>query len=222
MPLFHNKFITDHDDKAGVMTRYTRQILAELDDQGKELLIGDMYEETRPPPHTHFSYENSNTHRMIKLTSNQIKAKFGSSIDTSHWNNILLKVPEGIHKAMVSGCDPPQSEGWFAREVTTLDDPIGDIYYKTTDSNYKVSLHYFEFAIDDSHLHLISSSSDNSPDWIGWEDSIPPNLRPLKVTCVSGLPFLNGWADRTINMIDFIVPKKDQSDDKNKLVELAM
>ena len=56
---------------------------------------------------------------------------------------------------MVSGCDPPHSEGciWFAREVMTLDDPIGDIYYKTTDSNGKVSLHYFEFAIDDSHLH---------------------------------------------------------------------
>ena len=65
-----------------VMARYTRKILAELDDQGKELLIGDMYEEISPPPHTHFSYENSNTHRMIKLTSNQIKAKFESSIDT--------------------------------------------------------------------------------------------------------------------------------------------
>ena len=44
MPLFHNKFITDHDDKAIVMARYTRKILDELDDQGKELLIGDMYE----------------------------------------------------------------------------------------------------------------------------------------------------------------------------------
>jgi len=32
---FHNKFITDHDDKAVVMARYTRKILAELDDQGK-------------------------------------------------------------------------------------------------------------------------------------------------------------------------------------------
>ena len=94
---------------------------------------------------------------------------------------------------MVSGCDPPHYEGWFAREVMTLDDPIGDIYYKTTDSNDKVSLHYFEFAIDDSHLHLISSSNDNSPDWIGWENDILPNLRPLKVTCVSGPPFLNGW-----------------------------
>ena len=103
----------------------------------------------------------------------------------------------------------------------TLDGPIGDIYYKTTDSNDKVSLHYFELAIDVSHLHLISSSSDNSPDWIGWENVILPNLRPLKVTCVSGLPFLNGWADRAINMIDFIVPKKDQSCDKNKLVELT-
>ena len=48
MPLFHNKFITDHDDKAVVMARYTRKILAELDDQGKELLIGDMYEEISP------------------------------------------------------------------------------------------------------------------------------------------------------------------------------
>ena len=222
MPLFHNKFITDHDDKAIVMARYTRKILAELDDQGKELLIGDMYEETIPPPHTHFSYEDPNTHRMIKLTSNQLKAKFESSIDTSHWNNILLKVPEGTHEAMVSECDPPHYEGWFAREVMTLDDPIGDIYYKTTDSNDKVSLHYFEFAIDDSHLHLISSSNDNSPDWIGWGNDISPNLRPLKVTCVSGLPFLNGWADRTINMIDFIVPKKVQSDDKNTLVELTV
>ena len=88
------------------MARYTRKILAELDDQGKELLIGDTYEEIIPPPHTHFSYEDSNTHRMIKLTSNQIKAKFESSIDTSHWNNILLKVPEGTREAMVSGCDP--------------------------------------------------------------------------------------------------------------------
>ena len=123
---------------------------------------------------------------------------------------------------MVSGCDPPHSEGWFAREVMTLDDPIGDIYYKTTGSDDKVSLRYFEFAIDDSHLHLISSSNDNSPDWIGWENDILPNLRPLKVTCVSGLPYLNGWADRTINMIDFIVPKKVQSDDKNTLVELTM
>ena len=60
------------------------------------------------------------------------------------------------------------------------------------------------------------------PDWIGWENDILPNLRPLKVTCVSGLPFLNGWADRTINTIGFIVPKKDQSDDKNTLVELTM
>ena len=32
-----NKFITDHDDKAVIMARYTRRILAELDDQGKEL-----------------------------------------------------------------------------------------------------------------------------------------------------------------------------------------
>ena len=48
MPLFHNKFIADHDDKAVVMARYTRQILAELDDQGKEFLIGDMYEKISP------------------------------------------------------------------------------------------------------------------------------------------------------------------------------
>ena len=149
------------------MARYTRKVLAELDDQGKELLIGDTCEEISPPAHKHFSYENSNTHRMIKLTSKQIKAKFESNIDTSHWNNILRKVLEGTHEAMVSGCDPLHSEGWFAREVMTLDDPIGDIYHKTTDSNDKVSLHYFEFAIDDSHLHLISSSNDNSPDWIG-------------------------------------------------------
>ena len=107
-------------------------------------------------------------------------------------------------------------------ETMALDDPIGDIYYKTTDTNDKVSLHYFEFAIDDSHLQLVSSSIDSSPDWIGWEINILPNLRPLKVTCVSGLPFLNGWADRTINMSDFIVPKKDQSDDKIKLVELTI
>ena len=102
------------------------------------------------------------------------------------------------------------------------DDPIGGIYYKTTDSNDKTSLHYFEFAIDDSHPHLISSSNDNYPDWIGRETDILSNLRPLKVTYVSGLPFLNGWADRTINMIDFIVPRKVQSDDKKQLVELAM
>jgi hypothetical protein len=89
MPLFHNKFITDHDDKAIVMARYTRKILDELDDQGKELLIGDMYEETTPPPHTHFSYEDPNTHRMIKLTSNQLKAKFESSIGTSHWGESI-------------------------------------------------------------------------------------------------------------------------------------
>ena len=107
MPLCHNKFTTDHDDKAVIMARYTRKIPAELDDQGKELLIGDMYEEIIPPPHTHFSYENSNTHKMVKLTSNQIKAKFESSIYTSHCNNILIKVPEGTHEAMVSGCDPP-------------------------------------------------------------------------------------------------------------------
>ena len=60
---------------------------------------------------------------MIELTSNQLKAKFESSIDTSHWNNILLKVPEGTHEAMVSGC-APTSEGWFAGKVMTLDDPI--------------------------------------------------------------------------------------------------
>ena len=222
MPLFHNKFITDHDDKAVVMARYTRKVLAELDDQGKELLIGDMYKEVIPTPHTNFSYEDPNTHRMIKLTSNQIKAKFESDIDGSHWNSILLKVPEETHKAMVTGCDLPHLEGWFAREVMTLDDPIGDIYYKTTDNNNKVSLHYFEFAIDDSHLRLVSSSSANSPDWLEWETNILPNLRPLKVTCISGLPFLNGWADRTLNMIDFIVPKKDQSDDKIKLVELTI
>ena len=43
MPLFNNKFITDHDDKAADMARYTRRkILAELDAQGNELLIGDM------------------------------------------------------------------------------------------------------------------------------------------------------------------------------------
>ena len=85
--------------------------------------------------------------------------EFESIIDTSHWNNVLLKVPEGTHEAMVSGFDPPHSEGWFARKGMALDDPIGHIYYKTTDSNDKVSLHYFDFAIDDSHLHLISSSS---------------------------------------------------------------
>ena len=128
------------------------------------------------PPHAHFSYENSNAHRMIKLASNQLKAKFESSIDTSLRNNILLKVPEGTHEARVSGCDPPRSEEWFAREVMAQNDPIGDIYYKTTDSNDRVSLHYFEFAIDDSHLQLISSSNDNSPDWIGWETDNLPNL----------------------------------------------
>ena len=106
IPLFHNKFITDHDYKAIVMARYTRKILAELDCQDTELLIGDMHEETIPPPHTHFSYEDPDTHRMIKLTSNQLNAKFGSSIDTSHWNNILFKVPEGTHDAMTPGCDP--------------------------------------------------------------------------------------------------------------------
>ena len=36
-----------------------------------------------------------------------------------------------------------------------------------------------------------------------------------------GLPFLNGWADRTINMVDFIVPKKYQGGDKVKLVKLT-
>ena len=77
------------------MARYTRKVLAELDDQGKELSIGDMYKVIAPTLHTNFSYEDPNTHKMIKLTSNQIKAKFESSIDTSHWNNILLKVPEG-------------------------------------------------------------------------------------------------------------------------------
>ena len=118
---------------------------------------------------------------MIKLTSNRLKAKFEPSIDTSHWNNILLKVPERTHEAMVSGCDPPHSEGWFAREVMALDDPIGDIYYNTTGSNDSVSLHYFEFAIDDSHLHSISSSNDNSPDWSGCETGILPNLRPLRL-----------------------------------------
>ena len=80
-------------------------------------------------------------------------------------------------------------------EAMTLDDPIGDIYYKTTDTNNKMSLHYFEFAIDDSHLQLVSSSSDNSPDWIGWKVNILLNLRPLKVTCISDQPLLNGWAD---------------------------
>ena len=90
----------------------------------------------------------------------------------------------------------------------TLDDPIGDIYYKTTDSNDKVSLHYFEFAIDDSHLHLISSSNDSSPEWIGWVNDMSPNLGPVKITCVSALPFLNVWADRTINTIEFIIHNK--------------
>ena len=151
MPLFHNKFITDQDDKAVVMARYTRKVLAELDDQGKELLIGDMYKEVSPTPHSNFSYEDPNTHRMVKLTSNQIKAKFESDIDGSHWNSILLKVPEETHKAMVTGCEHPHLEGWFATEVMTLDDPIGDIYYKTTDNNNKISLHYFEFAIDWCH-----------------------------------------------------------------------
>ena len=61
MPLFHNKFITDHDDKAVAMTRYTRKILAELDDQGKELLIGDMYEEISPP-HILTSLMRTRTH----------------------------------------------------------------------------------------------------------------------------------------------------------------
>ena len=111
MPLFHNKFILDHDDQAVIMARYTRKILAELDDQGKELLIGDMYKEVNPTSHNNFSYENPNTHKMIKLASNQIKAKFGSNIDDSHWNSILLKVPEETHKVMVTGCDPPHLEG---------------------------------------------------------------------------------------------------------------
>ena len=48
-------------------------------------------------------------------------------------------------------------------------------------SNDNASLHYFEFAIDDSHLHLISSSNDNSSDWIGWGNDILSNLRPLKL-----------------------------------------
>ena len=104
----------------------------------------------------------------------------------------------------------------------TLDDPIGDIYYKTADSNDKVTLHYFEFAIDDSHLQLISSSNDNYPDWTGWENDISPNLKPLNLICVPDLPFLSGWADRTINTMDFIVPKRVQSDDKNTLVELIV
>ena len=107
-------------------------------------------------------------------------------------------------------------------EVVTLDDPIGDIYYKTIDNDNKVSLHYFEIAIDDSHLQLVSSSSANSPGWLDGKTNILPNLRPLKVTCASVLPFLNGWSDRTLNVIDFIVPKNDQSGDKNKLVELII
>ena len=62
MPLFHNKFITDHDDKAVGMARYTRKILAELDDQGKELLIGDMYERRSALPRILTSLMRTLTH----------------------------------------------------------------------------------------------------------------------------------------------------------------
>ena len=69
---------------------------------------------------------------------------------------------------MSVGTDPSQEEGWYANEVITIDDPIGDNYYKFTDATDKLSL-YFKFALDESHLQLVSSSSENSPEWLNWE-----------------------------------------------------
>ena len=89
MPLFHNKFISNEDDTSINKTRYADRILSELDNVGKELLIGDMYEEVSPPPTQMFMYEDASSHRMKKLSSCQIKHKFNSDINETHWNSIL-------------------------------------------------------------------------------------------------------------------------------------
>ena len=94
---------------------------------------------------------------MIKLSSNQIKLKFNSDVNENHWDYILQKIPEQTDKIMSAGIDPPQEEGWYANEVVTIDDAIGDIYDRFTDATDKVSLHYFEFALDESHLQFVSS-----------------------------------------------------------------
>ena len=53
---------------------------------------------------------------------------------------------------MVQGPEPDLGTGWYAREVVTLDDPIGDIYYKYNNEDDELSLHYFEFKSEELYL----------------------------------------------------------------------
>ena len=212
LPLFHNKFISNDDDKPINKTRYADRILSDLDNVGKELLIGDVYEEVIPSPSRMFNYEDVSSHRMKKLSSSQIKLKFNSDINETHWNGILQKISKSVDEVMVQGAKPDYGTGWYAREVVTLDDPIGDIYYKYNNEDDELSLHYFEFKPEELYLQLVSSSKDNTPDWTNWEINSLPHLRPLKVSCITGLLVLIGWANTTISMEDFLVPSPNNKE----------
>ena len=90
---------------------------------------------------------------------------------------------------MVSPLDPEESS-------------IGDIYY-IIPSTKKAPKRLAYFTCEGNALIF---SGFDSLDWGPWEQDIVPNLRPLSVSCASGLPILIGWADLSLGNDSFRVP----------------
>lgn len=112
-------------------------------------------------------------------------------------------MPNHVLKIMSKGEDESIVSGWAALECEQEFMEIGDVYYSLKTKDDKQRLVYFEFE-SDSHTHLVKQSVD-SDEWGDWENEILPNLKPLNVSCVSGLPRIIGWRDSSFCPHTFFV-----------------
>ena len=115
-------------------------------------------------------------------------------------------MPHNILKIITKGASNVEAgDGWYAVETICVNDPIGDIYFRSKGKNKRVELHHYEYDSDPTYIEHISSSNDS---WGDWENDIIPSLKPLNVSCISGFPRLIGWAECTFSPNHFLLPSR--------------
>ena len=205
-PLLDNKYILDENSNLPLRsTDDSRAITSHL----SSLQIGMFFREAEDYEGD-YSPQNPNTWRFLPRDPDEMNAFTGLEGDEQVWAQLFALIPVHILETMTTGSVWTPS-GWAATELESEDpnetSPIGDIYYIITPlKNRKLSLLYFR---EEDDTLVYDSPSNHS--WGDWETELLPNLRPLEVTCISGLPRVLGWADQVNGPNSFVVPNTPQN-----------
>ena len=203
-PLIDNKYITDPITNQPLRgTPEMKNLISHLE----TIRIGQFFQESEPEEEIQYDPRNPDSWRLTPKSPEAMNEYTGLQFDERIWAELFDLIPARILKTITAGPSPPL-EGWAATELVSPNDndatSVGDIYYITPASKQRdVSLIYFE-----QNENVLEYSGKSNPSWGDWKHEIMPNLRPLAVSCTSGLPRVLGWSDQNLNLHMFMPPSQ--------------